>query len=329
MCDQGEEKALNAAGFSDKVGPMRTLLQTCIFYWRTLWLVACIGSVSLAQADVAGPDTHLAAGLRAQFTALEPQLSNNQFNRPLSLNSAESSNRSKGEIYALVDYPFATVKEALIGPAHWCDVLILHLNTKYCHASTHNASNILAVSIGKKSYQAIDDAYLFEFVHSVATTTPEYFNVLFNAKTGPLGTSDYLLMLEAVSVQGGKTFLHLTYSYAFDFQGRLAMLAYLSTLGRGKVGFTQTAKPSSGQPDYIGGVRGAVERNTMRYYLAIDAYLGALSTPPAAQLEKRLQSWFNATEQFPRQLHEVDRDAYLTMKRREVLRMQKPPGVAD
>ena len=107
------------------------------------------------------------------------------------------------------------------------------------------------------------------------------------------------------------------------------MLAYLSTLGRGKVGFTPTAKPSSGQPDYIGGVRGAVERNTMRYYLAIDAYLGALSTPPAEQLEKRLQSWFTSTEQFSRQLHEVDRDAYLTMKRREVLRMQKPPGVAD
>jgi len=68
-----------------------------------------------------------------------------------------------------------------------------------------------------------------------------------------------------------------------------------------------------------------VERNTMRYYLAIDAYLGALSAPPAQQFEQRLESWFASTEQYPRQLHEVDRAAYLDMKRREYLRQQQSP----
>jgi len=69
-------------------------------------------------------------------------------------------------------------------------------------------------------------------------------------------------------------------------------------------------------------MRVVVERNTMRYYLAIDAFLGAVATPPASQLQKRLNSWFTATEQYPRQLKEIDRTAYIDMKRSEYLRQQ-------
>ena len=281
--------------------------------------------VGMAQATAAGAETNSAASLRARYLELSPQLSNNQFKRPLYLDSAESASHLRGHIYALVDYPFAVVNEALNDPTHWCDVLILHLNTKYCHALTNKASTLLLVSIGKKYSQPLDQAYRVEFAYSVATTTPEYFDVGLNAKTGPLGTSDYRILLEAVSIQGGKTFLHLTYSYAFNFAGRLAMQGYLATLGSDKVGFTNTGQQTGSQPDFIGGVRGTVERNTMRYYLAIDAYLGALSSPPAEQLEKRLQSWYIATERYPRQLYEVDRSTYLDMKRSEYLRQQKPP----
>jgi hypothetical protein len=67
-------------------------------------------------------------------------------------------------------------------------------------------------------------------------------------------------------------------------------------------------------------MRGVAERNTMRYYLAIDAYLDSIALPAPQQLEKRLQAWFDATEKYPRQLREVDREAYLRMKRDEVRR---------
>ena len=69
-------------------------------------------------------------------------------------------------------------------------------------------------------------------------------------------------------------------------------------------------------------LRGVVERNTMRYYLAIEAYLGSLSAPPAEQQERRLRDWFAATERHARQLHEMERDEYLTMKRNEVQRQR-------
>jgi hypothetical protein len=60
----------------------------------------------------------------------------------------------------------------------------------------------------------------------------------------------------------------------------------------------------------------------MRYYLAIDAYLSALSSPPQAQLENRLQQWFSSTEQYPVQLHEVERNDYIKMKHDEYRRQQ-------
>jgi hypothetical protein len=63
----------------------------------------------------------------------------------------------------------------------------------------------------------------------------------------------------------------------------------------------------------------------MRYYLAIDASLGALEAPPADQLERRLEGWFDGAERYSRQLHELDREDYFEMKRSEYLRQQETP----
>ncbi len=102
------------------------------------------------------------------------------------------------------------------------------------------------------------------------------------------------------------------------------MQSYLATVGRSKVGFTITGKHNDGQPTYIQGIRGVVERNTMRYYLAMDAYLASLTSPADAQLEKSLQYWYRNSEQYASQLHEVELDEYLDMKRKEYQRQQTP-----
>jgi hypothetical protein len=290
--------------------------------WLTrLWLAGIVfSSAGLTFASV--PDTQSAASLHAKYASLAEQLHHNPFRRPLSLDSSESSSDLKGDIYALVNYPFPTVSAALNGPEQWCDVLILHINTKYCRATTDASTTALAVSIGKKTPQPLKEAYPIEFSYRVAAATAKYLDIQLDAQEGPLSTRNYRIQLQAVPVGNGQTFLHLTYSYDYGMVGRLAMKSYLATIGSGKVGFTRTGKQSSGQPEHIGGMRGVVERNTMRYYLAIDAYLGALATAPPLQLQKRLQSWFSATEQYPRQLREVDRAAYMAMKRSEYLRQQ-------
>jgi len=286
-----------------------------------LWLAGIVFcSTGLAGASV--PDTHSAASLHAQYASLGQRLHLNPFRRALALDSSESSSDLKGDIYALVDYPFSTVSAALNGPELWCDVLILHVNTKYCRATADKTRSGLTVYIGKKTPQPLKDAYPIEFSYRAAAATAKYLEIQLNAQEGPLSTRNYRIQLQAVPLGNDRTFLHLTYSYDYGMAGRLAMKTYLATIGSGKVGFTQTGKHSSGQPEYIGGMRGVVERNTMRYYLAIDAYLGALAAPPPMQLQKRLHNWFIATEQYPRQLHEVSRTAYLDMKRLEYLRQQ-------
>jgi ABC-type ATPase with predicted acetyltransferase domain len=98
-----------------------------------------------------------------------------------------------------------------------------------------------------------------------------------------------------------RTFVHFTYSYDFGALAKTAMSVYFNTVGREKVGFTVVDSTPDGRPVYIGGLRGALERNIMRYYLAMKAYLGALSAPPQERLEKRLKDWFALTERYPLQ----------------------------
>lgn len=289
--------------------------------WLTVFSLIC--SVGFASERAFGAESNISnVPLRAKYVELGKQLLNNQFQRALYLDSMESSHDLKGEIYAVIDYPFAAVNVALNNPAHWCDALILHMNVKYCHASSNKADTLLTVDLGRKYDQPLADAYRLEFNYRGVITTPDYFAVELNAENGPLSTRDYRLWIEATPLTDGHTFLHFTYAYAFGFTGRLAMQGYLATIGSDKVGFTVTGKQSNGQPVYIQGVRGVVERNTMRYYLAIDAYLAALTTPPKGQLEKRLQYWYNATDQYAQQLHEVERNDYLKMKRKEYQRQQ-------
>lgn len=286
---------------------MRKVFQPGRCRTRVLVFVVCLMAVA-GRVD-ADP-----ASLRAKQVELSAQLGNSPFGRPLHLVSTEHSNQLKGDIHALMDYPLGTVSEAFSEPGQWCEVLLLHLNTKYCQVA---AGRVLVLGIGKKVLQPVEDAYRMDFAFRIASRTAEYLDVGLYAKAGPLGTKDIFIQLEAVSVPGRKTFLHLSYSYTYNFAARMAMQGYLSTLGRGKVGFTRVDKPADSPPEYIGGVRGVLERNTMRYYLAIDAYLGSLSAPPAERIEKRLQDWFALTEQYPRQLREIEQAEYLAMKRRE------------
>jgi hypothetical protein len=253
-------------------------------------------------------------------------LVNNQFKQPLYLDSDETSKESEGDIYAVVEDPFVTVSAALNNPGHWCDVMILHLNTKYCRAQVVGGVTQLDLRIGKKFDQPVDAAAQLLFTYRAVAATPQYLDIELSAPSGPFGTGNYRIVLEAIPIENGRTFMHLGYAFGYGTVSHVALQAYFATVGRGKVGFTTTTAPQAGsEPTYIGGMRGLVERNTMRYYAAIEAYLDALTAPPAEQLERRLQSWFTATEKYPRQLHEVDRAAYLDMKRSEYRRQQSAP----
>jgi 1-acyl-sn-glycerol-3-phosphate acyltransferase len=285
-----------------------------------LLVVAC---AVLGARDALALDMLGAGALHAKYAALGPQLRSNAFQGPVYLDSNEGSRVTQGDIYAVVNYPFATVSAALGDPSHWCDVLILHLNTKYCHAGADGTGPRIEMRVGRKYDQAVGDASLLSFAWHAAALTPEYMDIELDSPSGPFGTRDYRILLEAVPIDAARSFIHLGYAFGYGVIGHAAMHGYLTTVASDKVGFTLAKPTVAGQaPVYVDGTRGLVERNTMRYYLAIDAYLASLPLAPADRTEKRLQLWFDATEKFPRQLHEMDRAAYLEMKRKEVARMQ-------
>ena len=289
--------------------------------YSRIWGLALIALISFSPMRTsAAVDNNPASVLSTKYVSLTKALRNNPFQRPLVLESVESSNTLKGDVYAVVDYPFATVQTALQKPTSWCDVLILHLNTKYCKAHSDPKGARVKMVMGKKTPQALDDAYLVDLDYKLLRADQQYLGVKLDADEGPMGTRDYHIALEAIPIERTKTFIHFTYSYGYGTAGGLAMKAYLASKGSNKVGFTVTGQSGDASPKYIQGVRGMVERNTMRYYLAIDSYLGSLSTAPEKQVQKRLQDWFAATEKFPLQLREISRNAYMKMKADEIKR---------
>lgn len=274
-----------------------------------LGLLFCLPVAARAQ-DAPSPG---AIALRAEFEALKDKLAHNAYGRPLVLQSTQTSDHLEGEIYARVDQPYPMVQKALEGTDNWCSILILHLNVKMCHALPAG----LDMALGRKYDQPVEDAYRLHFDYKLASSSADYMKAELTSADGPLGTRDYRIAVESTPIDATHTMLHMSYAYGFGFTARVAMNAYLATAGSDKVGFSVAGKDGDDKPTYVGGVRGLVERNTMRYYLAIDDYVAA---PAPSQLEQRLNTWFDATERYPRQLHELEKNDYLTMKRLEAKR---------
>ena len=293
------------------------------------WLFAGV----LLAAVAAGPaQAQDAASLHARHQALQHELLDNPFHRPLHLESQETDERVEGDVYARIDRPYTAVGSLLQGADRWCDIMILHINVKRCAAASTGdprQTQTLSVTIGPKNDDPSDEGHDVSFAYRIAAASADYLQIVLAADEGPLGTRDYRIVLEAVPLERGRSFIHWSYAYGYGLAARMAMSAYLATRGRDKVGFSIEGRDADGMPRYVGGMRGVIERNTMRYYLAIEAYLGVPPTgSPAAEAtlrERRLRDWFAATERYPRQLHEMDLAAYLEMKRRQMARRRVAP----
>ena len=286
----------------------------------TTFAALMLGAAALiAPASAATP----AEALRARYTEYAPQLANNDYQRAMHIESVAAGNSLSGEIHAVLDHPFTRLSSALREPAAWCDVLILPFNTKFCRARTPaGGAPLLAMRIGRKFDQPLKDAYPLDFRWQRVAAGADYFETRLTAAQGPMGTRDYRVVVAAVPLDGGRTFMRLSYAYSYGAMGRMALQGYLATAGADKVGFSVTGRDAKGAPVYIDGMRGVVERNAMRYYLAIDAYLASLAAPPHEQVERRIQAWFNASERHARQLREMDRATYISLKRSETERQR-------
>ena len=279
---------------------------------RPLFAAACL--LAAAWTAPAAQAADAAGGLAQRLETLRPQLAHSPFGRPLVLQSEESDSAPHGDVYALVDHPVGEVVQALGKPEQWCNVLLLQTNVKRCSAEDGG----LEVAITRRYTDAPDTAQAMRFAWRPRSAAPDQLSVELHAASGPLGTSNYRMRFEAVPAGPQKAFVHLSYGYEAGLAARFATSTYLATSGRDKVGFTVTGKDEQGKPVYVGGMQGVAERNTMRYFLAIDTYLDTLQAPPAERVERRLREFHAALEKYPAQLHETQLSEYLALKRREV-----------
>ena len=287
---------------------------------------ACRLSFTLLISILVWPSTNQAGeadsasyvdSLKARYHKIESFLQSNQYNAPIFIESDFRENAAVGEVYALLEDDFELVASKLSTSDNWCDVLLLHVNVKGCLNHNANvATDELTVFIGRNFYQTPDDAYSMRYHFEVAHTAENYLQINMISSEGPFGTSDYRLTFEAIPFGHDSTFMHLKYSYHYGALARLALDGYLATLGRNKVGFTVKAYDENHNPVFVKGLQGIVERNSMRYFLAIQTLLDT-ATLNRSQWSERINRWYHLAEPFSKQLIEVEDGKYLETKQQE------------
>jgi len=245
------------------------------------------------------------------------RLETNSFGLPLFLESFERDDRVHVDIYGIFDYPFSSIVNVLRVPANWCDIASLHPNVKACTYRELPGSWLLTFYIGRKVYRPPEATRQVIYRYRNVDQQPGYLDVILTADAGPLGTKDHRMRFEAVPLDRGRTFVHVSYEYSDSVILRLAEKGYFATLGRGKAGFTVTGTDRKGNPVYIGGPRGAIERNAVRYYLAIQSFMNTLPYPEGKRFSMRISEWYDLTTRYRKQLFELDKKDYLTFKTKE------------
>lgn len=262
----------------------------------------------------------------AHYRAVEGRLGRGSSPLPFAVDTRGGSGEARGDVFAVFDHDFAALSRALGTASNWCDIAPLHLNVKSCTYREAKGRTLLTLYSGRKVYQRPEDVTVLRYVFRVAAEEKDYFRVVLTADEGPFDTRDYALELEAMPLGAGGTFVHLGYAYHYGFGTRLALASYFATLGSDKVGFSVVGADADGNPIYVDGVEGLIERNSVRYQLAIQAYLDTLEVPETQRFERRIERWFDLTERYRTQLFELDEQEYLRNKRREhsdQLRLQR------
>lgn len=289
-----------------------------------LWVAVALWSGPGQAADSGSGEQ----GLRSKYSSIGPAFEKSPFDAPIHLESTESKGTVRVDMYGIFNYSFDAISEAVSSPSNWCDITALHINVKACVSTKAASRSLVTIYSGRKHYQPPADAYPLKLNFRVVSRQPTYLDVMLLAKEGPLGTKDHRIRLEATPLDSGRTLVHFSYTYGTGSVTRMAVKSYLSTLGRDKVGFSVVSQ-KNGKPAYVHGVKGALERNTVRYYLALQAYMDTLKYPGEQRFEQRISRWYDLTAKYPRQLKEMEKSEYLKNKRLELrnqIALQKKAG---
>ena len=251
-----------------------------------------------------------AGDVLARHASLVQTLERSPFGMPIHVESRERQHTNEGEVLGVLDAPFDAVRAMALSSAGWCAVATLHPNVKACVEVASEQGCALDLYVGRRQYQSPAEAKRTRFAYRSYQRGGGTLDVRLEADEGPYGTRDYRIALEAAPLDARRTVVRLRYGYVAGFEARFASGIYFATAGRDKVGFTEVETVEG--TVLVGGVRGAIERNAVRYFLALQAHIASDAT-----LDDRLARWLALRDRFPRQLETDDGPEYLEAKRRE------------
>lgn len=274
-----------------------------------LWAATAAAATSAATADA----------LLQQRAALQDRLQSSPFGEPLLLDSREQSDSLHGEVHAELPVPLARLLPIFRSSEALCEMLLLHLNVRGCRSQGPLGGGPIVLLIGPKRLEVTPLLHRIIYQVRAEGGGADFARLGLSAADGPMGTRDHRITIEVVAIDAMRSFVRLSYAYGFGLMGRAAMRAYLATVGRAKIGFSvETTADGVRQP--VRGTRAALERNVMRYHLALLAYAQVDGQPGGDRTEARLRRWFELTERHAGQLREVPLDDYLREKRLDFAR---------
>ncbi|NOZ55130.1 MAG: hypothetical protein GXP08_18655 [Gammaproteobacteria bacterium] len=289
-----------------------------------IFVILLTGMLSLASAVIASENTDnikpvTALGikkLRSEYWKLKNQLESNEDQFLLISNTI--GGHSHSDVFGIINYPLDKARNMLVSSKEWCNAAILHINVKSCITDNLRKGNAsVQLFVGDEDYLEPNDANSFLYHYRINDSNNDYISVALHADSGPLDTKQHRLTIEMIAISENSSFLRYAYSADFGFITRTVLNTYLSTIGRHKVGFTNQGNNKDGKPQFVTGIAGIMERNTMRYFFAFTAYLYGLNFPENQRFYVSMNQWFNYTEKYKRQLYEVKRNQYLDTKSQE------------
>ncbi len=231
--------------------------------------------------------------------------------------SSVNKNGCDVELYGTTQHPFSRLSDELRSPDNLCHILLLHPNVRGCAYQKINGASVLTVHQVNKFDRPLKDAYIIKYKYQVIAQDSQLLSLLLSADRGPFQTKDHQFSLKAIPLGKDTTLIKIGYSFRYGPGSYLLIKSYFAVWGNRMIGFSKPARQSGPGNVYVRGLRGATERNIVRYYLAIIAYMDTVNDQEDQRFQDRINRWYDLTTRYKKQLYFADKDRYVALKRRD------------
>ncbi|MFQ6023282.1 MAG: hypothetical protein ACE5NW_11220 [Acidiferrobacterales bacterium] len=280
------------------------------------WLLAITILVCTSIAAPSRGDADRPQALRIDYQKIRDELRDSIHGIPVYTRSEEHKDLINAEVYGVLGYPLEKLAKILATPANWCEFATLHPNVKACTYAQRHGQALLTLHLDRKTRASIEHAFVIKLRYRIGHLDEDYFTALLEGDKGPLGTRNHRFQLEAVAVED-KTFVRVSFSYRWRLIGRMATTVYLAMRGHDTVGFSTVGVDDKGYPIYVKGKKAMMERNVMRCYFALRAFMDTQHLTASERFEARISYWFDLAEKYFPKPYDMEREEYVEVKRQE------------